>query len=154
LGKFLDESTVWLLDADAETGRPRVAPCAAVDVGDECGRRHCAGCGAASGAVDGAGAGTKYRKRLQLSHCTISSFLRTVLNTCGRMRTWQIVQLPSRASATAMPLRRLATSSNAENTCGVSDRTTSDRSAATRSSVALSSADSAAIALRPASTFF
>ena len=32
---------------------------------------------------------------------------RTVLKTCGRSRTWQMVQMPSRASATATPLRLL-----------------------------------------------
>ena len=47
-----------------------------------------------------------------MSHCRIESLRRTVLNTCGRSRTWQIVQMPSRASATATPLRLRATGSN------------------------------------------
>src|SRR5215467_12416517 len=141
LREFLDERAVSLFDADTKPGGPGIAPCAAVDIGDERGCCHCADCVAASGAGDAAGAGTKYRNRLQLSHCTICSFRRTVLNTCGRIRTWQIVQMPSRASATATPLRRLATSSSVQTRSALFARTTSDRSAATRSSVALSSAD-------------
>ena len=41
---------------------------------------------------------------------------RIVLKTWGRRRTWQMVQTPSRASATAMPLRLRATCSNIEST--------------------------------------
>ena len=40
------------------------------------------------------------------------SLRRTSLNICGRSRTWQTVHSPSRASATATPLRPCATRSN------------------------------------------
>ena len=41
--------------------------------------------------------------RLQLSHCTSDSFLRTSANTAGRKRTWQMVQRSPSARATAVP---------------------------------------------------
>ena len=45
----------------------------------------------------------KKRMRLQLSHCTIDSFLRTSANTAGRRRTWHTVQRSPSARATALP---------------------------------------------------
>ena len=41
--------------------------------------------------------------RLQLSHCTIESFLRTSVNTAGRNRTWHTVQRSPSARASAVP---------------------------------------------------
>ena len=63
---------------------------------------------------------------------------RTVLKTCGRSRTWQIVQMPSRASATATPLRRLRDQlEDARAPAGRAPPTSAARSAAMRSSDAL-----------------
>ena len=59
----------------------------------------------------------------------------TVLKTCGRRRTWQIVQMPSRASATAMPFalpRHPLEDARAR--CWSSAATSAARSAAIRSS--------------------
>ena len=56
------------------------------------------------------------------------------MKTCGRRRTWQTVQMPSRAWATPTPLRRRDTSSNTASACGLRPRTTSARSAVIRSS--------------------
>ena len=42
-GEFLDKVAVDLFDPDAETGRPGIAPCTAVDVGHERRRCHWAG---------------------------------------------------------------------------------------------------------------
>src|SRR5258708_4710956 len=90
--ELLERVPVGVLDDDAVAGGPGVAAGAAVDVGgDQEGW--------------GAGAGTKYRIRWQLSHWTMASLRRISLNICGRRRTWQIVQMPSFASATAMPWR-------------------------------------------------
>ena len=83
------------------------------------------------------------------------SLRRTLLNTCGRSRTWQIVQMPSRASATATPLRRWATASKMPQHLRVQRRDDRRRARRTiRSSDGFSSACSAAIFLRSASTVF
>ena len=57
---------------------------------------------------------------------------RTMRNTCGRMRTWQMVQMPSLASAMPMPFRRFDTSSLLVSTEGVSVATNVARSAQSR----------------------
>src|SRR5690349_15038456 len=153
VAELLDERAVLSLDADAIARRSRIAARAAVDVRDD--HRAAESRLLPPDAVAPAGAaGTKKRIRWQLSHWTISSLRRTVLNTCGRRRTWQIVQMPSRASATAMPLRRRDTSSKVASTAGAIAATTDARSLEMRSSEARVSTISAASALRSASTAF
>ncbi len=150
LGELLDQRAVRLFDADAEACRAGIAARAAVDVGDDAarwrGRRRRGGLPELRRRVTMPAeathparrprvfTGTKNRIRLQLSHCTISSLRRTVLKTCGRSRTWQIVQMPSRASATATPLRLRDTASNVVSTCLSRLLTSAARSAAIRSS--------------------
>jgi hypothetical protein len=76
------------------------------------------------------------------------------LKTCGRSRTWQIVQTPSRACAIATPLRRCDTRSKMASTCGLIAATRVDRSACTRSTTAFISTRSAAMARRSCSMAF
>ena len=66
---------------------------------------------------------------MQLSHWCRPSLRRTSLNTCGRRRTWQTVQRPSRASATATPLRPWATRSKSVSASRDSFATTPPRAA-------------------------
>src|SRR5436190_90728 len=149
LVKLVYQRAIRPLDSHAETGRPRVAPGAAVRIRDDHDSIDSGGQGAAVAAT-----GTKKRMRWQESHCRMSWLRRTLLNTCGRMRTWQIVQMPSRASATATPLRRLETSSKIERTCGDSDWTTSARSLVIWSSASRTPVRSVVYAFRSASTDF
>src|SRR5260221_4187348 len=103
--KLLDERAGGILDPHAIARRARIASRAAVYVrGDQ------EACVAASG--------TKYRIRRQLSHWIRLSPRRTSLNTCGRIRTWHTVQPPSRASATASPLRCFETCSKSLSASG------------------------------------
>src|SRR5260221_8856439 len=105
--KLLDERAGGILDPHAVARRARIAPRAAVYVrGDQ------EACVAASG--------TKYRIRRQLSHWIRLSPRRTSLNICGRIRTWHTVQPPSRASATASPLRCFETCSKSLSASGES----------------------------------
>src|SRR5439155_532166 len=104
---LVEERAAGRLDAHAVAGRARVAAGAAVDVRDDA-EPHCAD-GVTPSAV--AGVAAKYRIRRQLSHWMRRSLRRTSLKTCGRSRTWQTMQWPSRASATASPFRCRATCS-------------------------------------------
>ena len=129
----------------AGPGLPRAPPSmyATISVGSSSSREEVASRGRC-GRVGYRRPARSSRMRLQLSHWMICSLRRTVLKTCGRSRTWQIVQMPSRASATATPFRRRDTSSKIAQHLRIERRDDhAARSARRRSSDAFSSACSA-----------